>query len=96
MKIKRLNIFEDSHVIFSWLLTKQAAKKNQMVNNKLNKINDLVASLNKRNIEVCYEYVPPACNIGDIIYRGTFVQNLLNDKEQWVRGSKCILQPTGQ
>ena len=70
IKISQINLFTDSQVSLSWLLTKKATKKNVFVNNRLKEIVMFLEAFCKRDVLVNFLCDPTddRSSIADIIY----------------------------
>ena len=101
IKISNINLFSDSQVALSWLLTKKATKKNVFVNNRLKEIVMFLEAFSKQDVSVNFHYVPTDENIADIVSRGVSVHDFCADKQLWIEGPSWIMDentfwPTGQ
>ena len=101
IKISKINLFSDSQVALSWLLTKKATKKNVFINNRLKEIVMFLETFSKQDVDVNFLYVPTDENIADIISKGVSVHTFCEDKKWWIEGPSWIVEdnsfwPTGQ
>ena len=101
IKISKVNLFADSQVALSWLLTKKATKKNVFVNNRLKEITMFLEAFANKDVLVNFHYVPSDENIADIISRGVSVLEFCSEQKLWTSGPTWIVEkmsnwPTGQ
>ena len=86
-KPSKLDVFSDSTIALSWILTKEQIK--QWVHNRVNSVHMIEAELKEMNIEVSFHHVASDQNPADLATRGMNTTDLQNST-LWFTGPALL------
>ena len=83
VKIASVTFFLDSQIALSWILKRQALKKNVFINNRIEETIKLMVYF--KESEINYQYIPSENNVADVITRGCSAQEYKSKFDYWLR-----------
>lgn len=96
ISVRSVNLFVDSQISLTWLLTRRGPKKNRFVCNKLKELNDVLDRFKTLNIHIEFHYVPTDHNVADLLTRKISVQSFLKQQQLYLGGPSWLNLPLAE
>ena len=91
-----INLFVDSQVVLSWVLTCKALKKNVFVNNRLKEIDSLLNQIKSKFVKANFAYVPSQYNLADLVTKSCSAKVFVDKFATWVYSPDWLELPSDQ